>query len=70
MKDAVQKRRVNDEPVEHDSRTAEQREIMLAFAHRYCLADEKTLTEQEDIARVVSEFIDNELDLNEYTELR
>jgi hypothetical protein len=66
VREVVNKRRVNDELVADDHRTAKQREVMLSFAHKYCLMREKTLNEQEQNDCVDSEFVQNELDFTLY----
>ena len=53
MQDAVRKGLISNERADDDLRTSEQREAMVAFAPRYCLAGEKTMTEQKEDARLI-----------------
>ena len=53
VQDAVRKGLISNERADDDLRTSERREAMVAFAHRYSLAGEKTMTEQKEDTRLI-----------------
>ena len=53
MQDVVRNSLISNERADDDLRTSEQREAMVAFAHRYFLAGEKTMTEQKEDSRLI-----------------
>ena len=53
IQDAVRKSHLNNERADDDLRTFEQREARVAFAHRYCLASKKTMTEKKEDTRLI-----------------